>query len=99
MARKARPKIDSHAKLHLQMDVRRCTPRGLQITGKGNSNEQTVLGQNLEPQTIYLIDRGYCGFDLLNRILAIDSHFVLRMKLASRAVSHSNCGSRGNVIA
>lgn len=74
------PKIDSHAKLHLQMDVRRCTPRRLQITGKGNSNEQTVLGQNLEPQTIYLIDRGYCGFDLLNRILAITSHFVLRMK-------------------
>ena len=74
------PKIDSHVKLHLQMDVRRCTPRGLQITGKGNSNEQTVLGQNLEPQTIYLIDRGYCGFDLLNRILTADSHFVLRMK-------------------
>ena len=74
------PKTDSHAKLHLQMDVRRCTPHRLQITGKGNSNEQTVLGQNLEPQTIYLIDRGYCGFDLMNRILAIDSHFVLRMK-------------------
>lgn len=74
------PKIDSHAKLHLQMDVRRCTPRKLQITGKGQSNEQTVLGQNLEAQTIYLLDRGYCGFDLLNRILAIDSHFVLRIK-------------------
>lgn len=73
-------KINSHAKLHLQMDVRRCTPRRLQITGKDDSSEQTVLGQNLEAGVIYLLDRGYCGFDLLNRILNIKSHFVIRLK-------------------
>jgi len=74
------PKTDSWAKLHLQMDVRRCTPRKLQITGKGQSNEQTVLGQNLEADVIYLLDRGYCGFDLMTAILDIDSHFVIRLK-------------------
>jgi putative transposase len=73
-------KINSHAKLHLQMDVRRCTPRRLQITGKDDSNEQTVLGQNLESGVIYLLDRGYCGFDLLNRMLALKSRFVIRIK-------------------
>jgi len=77
---KPHPKTDSWAKLHLQMDVRRCTPRKLQITGKGQSSEQTVLGQNLEANVIYLLDRGYCGFDLINRMLGIDSHFVLRLK-------------------
>lgn len=78
---KARPqKINSRAKLHLQMDVRRCAPRRLQITGKDDSNEQTVLGQNLEQGVIYLLDRGYCGFDLLNRIQGIGSLFVIRIK-------------------
>lgn len=73
-------KINSRAKLHLQMDVRRCMPRRLQITGGDDSNEQTVLSQNLEAGVIYLLDRGYCGFDLMNQILAIESHFVIRLK-------------------
>ena len=73
-------KINSRAKLHLQMDVRRCMPRTLQITGGDDSNEQTVLGQNLEAGVIYLLDRGYCGFDLMNQILALESHFVIRLK-------------------
>jgi hypothetical protein len=77
---KPNPKTDSWAKLHLQMDVRRCTPRKIQITGQGQSNEQSVLWRNLDPNVIYLLDRGYCGFDLLNGIVAIGSHFVLRLK-------------------
>lgn len=77
----ARPrKINSRAKLHLQMDVRRCTPKRLQITGKDDSNEQTVLAQNLEAGVIYLLDRGYCGFDLLSRMRVAKSRFVIRIK-------------------
>jgi hypothetical protein len=76
--------IDSQAKLHLQLDVRRWTMEQLAVTGNaqapGGASEQATLGKMLEPGVIYLLDRGYCGFDLLRRMLDAHSHFVLRLK-------------------
>ena len=76
--------IDSQAKLHLQLDVRRWTMENLRVTGASQSpqggSEQAMMAQMLEKGVTYLLDRGYCGFDLLGRILAANSHVVLRMK-------------------
>lgn len=77
-------KKDSQVKLHLQVDVRRWTMRNMAVTGSsqvpGGASEQAVLGRMLEAGVIYLIDRGYFGFDLLKQIPQAGGHFVLRLK-------------------
>ena len=76
--------IDSQAKLHLQLDIRRWTMEQFIVTGSagvpGGASEQAALGRMLEPGVSYLLDRGYCGFGLIRGMLETKSHFVLRLK-------------------
>jgi hypothetical protein len=82
--RDSQGKVDSQAKLHLQLDVRRWTMEDFCVTGSAaheqGASEQAALARMLQPETIYLLDRGYCGFELMRKILEAHSHFVLRFK-------------------
>ena len=84
-------------KLHLQFRPLTGTPAKATITREqfqGEGDERDVLAQNLEPGCVYIKDRGYERYSLLNEIVAAQSDYVMRMKqdrpmevLESRPVS------------
>jgi hypothetical protein len=72
---------DTHhaAKLHLQFDVLKGVPADATIT-PGASSEPDQLRVMLQPDRLYVIDRGYAGFQLFRDILDARSSFVGRVK-------------------
>lgn len=66
-------------RLNLQWAAGAGVPEGVSISGKGCS-EPRALMDSLEPGLIYVIDRGYVDFELLDRIVHACSDFVLRLK-------------------
>jgi hypothetical protein len=71
------------AKLHLEFDVLRAVPRDATLTD-ANANERHVLRQALTSRRLYLLDRGYAEYRLLEDIRQAGSSFVAR--LAENAV-------------
>jgi Transposase DDE domain len=66
-------------RLNLQWAAGAGVPEGMTITGKGTSEAQALM-QSLEPGVIYVMDRGYVCFELLDRIVHACSNFVLRLR-------------------
>jgi hypothetical protein len=66
-------------RLNLQWAVAAGTPEGVSVSGADTSEARTLMA-NLEPGLIYVMDRGYVNFQLLDRILHACSDFVLRLK-------------------
>ena len=66
-------------RLNLQLAAAIGTPEGVSVGG-GDSSEADALMANLEPDLIYVMDRGYVNFQLLDRILHACSDFVVRLK-------------------
>jgi hypothetical protein len=67
------------AKLHLQFDVLKGVPSDATIT-TGASSEPDQLRAMLQPGRLYVIDRGYAGFQLFRDIIDAHSSFVGRVK-------------------
>jgi Transposase DDE domain len=67
------------AKLHLQFDVLKAVPDDATVT-VGASSEPDQLRAMLQAHRLYVIDRGYAGFQLYRAILDADSSFVGRVK-------------------
>jgi hypothetical protein len=67
-------------RLNLQWAAAAGVPEGVSISGGSGASEATVLMASLEPDLIYVLDRGYVNFELLDRILHACSDFVLRLK-------------------
>lgn len=68
--------------LHAQVQVCDGQPRSTQVTsGKvaGKAAERAVLAENLQADTLYLLDRGYRSADLFNRIHEVGSDYVARL--------------------
>jgi Transposase DDE domain len=78
-SRRANQKKQVHVRLNLQWAAGSGTPEGVSIGGDGDS-EAAALMAKLEPDLIYVLDRGYVNFQLLDRILHACSDFVLRLK-------------------
>jgi hypothetical protein len=78
-SRRANQKKQVHVRLNLQWAAASGTPEGVSIGGDGSS-EAAALMAKLEPDLIYVLDRGYVNFQLLDRILHACSDFVLRLK-------------------
>lgn len=66
-------------RLNLQWAVAAGTPEGVSLSGADTSEAKTLMA-NLEPGVIYVMDRGYVNFQLIDRILHACSDFVLRLK-------------------
>lgn len=66
-------------RLNLQWAVAAGTPEGVSVSGADTSEAKTLMA-NLEPGVIYVMDRGYVNFQLIDRILHACSDFVLRLK-------------------
>ena len=69
---------DRAAKAHVQFEVLKGAAVGVQIT-EGNASEIAQLKGTLKPGRLYVTDRGYRDFDLMQQILDADSSFVTRL--------------------
>jgi hypothetical protein len=72
---------DEHkaVKNHLHFEILKGVPVKATIT-EGNANEKDVLAENLEAGRIYVMDRGYAKYGLLQKILDGHSSFVCRIR-------------------
>ena len=66
-------------RLNLQWAAGAGVPEGITVSGKGLSEPQALM-QTIEPGLIYVLDRGYVCFELLDRIVHTCSDFVLRLR-------------------
>lgn len=66
-------------KVHTQFEILKGIPADMEVTD-ANGNEKTVLSDNLQPNRIYVMDRGYAKYSLLQDILSVKSSFVCRIR-------------------
>lgn len=69
---------DRGAKVHVQFEVLRDTATHVEITA-GQASEIERLKGSLQPGRLYVLDRGFRDFDLLQAILDAGSSFVIRL--------------------
>jgi len=67
------------AKLHLAFDILKGVPADATITPAASS-EHTQLRAMLQPGRLYVLDRGYAGYELFRNVLDADSSLVARVK-------------------
>jgi len=65
-------------KLHTHFELLKGVPVRMDLTA-ANTNEREVLKRCLQPDRVYVMDRGYVEFALFQQILAAGSSFVCRM--------------------
>jgi len=72
---------DEHkaVKNHVHFEILKSVPVKATITD-GNANEKDVLAQTLEAGRIYVLDRGYAKYSLLQDIVDHQSSFVCRIR-------------------
>ena len=72
---------DEHraAKMHVAFEVLRGIPVKVTIS-EGNGNEKHELRGMLEPDRLYVIDRGYAEYQLFQDILDRGSSFIGRIR-------------------
>lgn len=72
---------DSHraAKLHLHFDVFKGVPCHATVTD-GNGNEKKQLRAALQPDRLYVVDRGYAEYQLFQDIIDARSNFIGRIR-------------------
>jgi len=66
-------------KVHCQYEILKGVPVDIEVTD-ANANEKAVLAANLLPDRIYVLDRGYAKYALLEDIVNIKSSFVCRIR-------------------
>jgi hypothetical protein len=66
-------------KNHVHFEILKGVPVKATITD-GNGNEKDVLAETLEASRIYVLDRGYAKYSLLQKILDHKSSFVCRIR-------------------
>lgn len=73
-------KVLSHARLDMQLDVRRWTPEMFAVHGAEMGSESLSQSLMLQAGVIYLADRLYAHYGFVNKILAAGAHVVARAK-------------------
>jgi len=73
-------KDDAHkaVKAHVHVELLKGVPVAATITD-ANASEHAVLAERLEAGRLYVLDRGYARYELLESIAAADSSFVCRL--------------------
>jgi IS4 transposase len=71
---------DTHRaiKAHVHIELLKGVPVSATITD-AHSSEHAVLAERLEAGRLYVLDRGYAKYDLLQAVLDADSSFVCRL--------------------
>ena len=66
-------------KNHVHFEILKGVPVAATLT-EGNGNEKDVLAAHLQAGRIYVLDRGYAKYELLQQILHAHSSFVCRIR-------------------
>jgi hypothetical protein len=66
-------------KAHVQLEILKGVPVRATLTA-GNGDERDALAQNLLPGRLYVLDRGYAAFGLMQKIVDAGSSFVVRIR-------------------
>ena len=66
-------------KLHTHFDLLRAVPTRMDLT-EANASERDMLERSLQPDRVYVMDRGYAKFGLFKQILGVGSSFVCRIR-------------------
>jgi hypothetical protein len=69
-------------RLHTHFEVDRYVPTRIDVTpnGGGPHDERAVLERTTEADRTYVMDRGYAKFALFNKIVAVGSSYVCRVR-------------------
>jgi hypothetical protein len=69
-------------RLHTHFEVDRYVPTRMDLTpdGGGPHDERAVLERTIDPDRLYVMDRGYAKFALFNKIVAAGSSYVCRLR-------------------
>jgi len=69
-------------RLHTHFEVDRHVPVRIDVTGEGGGecDERAVLERTIEPDRLYVMDRGFAKFALFNRVVAAKSSYVCRIR-------------------
>ncbi|MFB3105893.1 MAG: IS4 family transposase, partial [Pseudomonadales bacterium] len=72
---------DQHraAKLHLHFDVFQALPVEATLT-EGNGSERHELRSTLQKGRLYVLDRGYLGYEFFQEIIDAEASFICRVK-------------------
>lgn len=73
-----------HVRAHVQLDVRSCLPVDVSLTD-GQASEAEQLRGSLKENCLYIMDRGFQQYALLDDILHNQSDFVVRLRKSARA--------------
>ena len=66
-------------KIHCQYEILKGAPVSMEVTD-ANTNEKAVLAEILQPNRIYVLDRGYAKYSLLQKIVDTKSSFICRIR-------------------
>ncbi len=66
-------------KVHYQYEILKGVPVDMEVTD-ANYSEKAVLSRNLQAGRIYVMDRGYAKYGLLQEIVNVKSSFVCRIR-------------------
>ncbi len=66
-------------KLHTHFELLKGVPTRIDLTD-GDASERAVLQSTLQPDRVYVMDRGYAKFELFADILKVHSSFVCRVR-------------------
>jgi len=66
-------------KVHYQYEILKGVPVDMEVTD-ANYSEKAVLSRNLQADRIYVLDRGYAKYALLEEIVNVKSSFVCRIR-------------------
>ena len=69
-------------RLHTHFELDRHVPASIKVTPDegGEHDERAVLERTIEPDRLYVMDRGYAKFALFNSIVAANSSYVCRIR-------------------
>lgn len=69
-------------RLHTHFEVDRHVPIRIDVTraAGGAADERAVLEQTIQSDRLYVMDRGYAKFRLFNKIVAVQSSYVCRIR-------------------
>jgi hypothetical protein len=89
-------------KAHIHYELLTCVPVRGTLTN-GHHNEKQVLRSSLEAGRLYVLDRGYAGYELLQEIRAVGSGFVCRIKDNAHLIVHEErpleeCAKNAGVV-